>query len=75
MSDAWEPIWREGVVEGDSACVWGDVDWSFRLGDVRHVARLACSWCWTRVDGRWQALFSHYTIRRLSPVAEDEARR
>jgi ketosteroid isomerase-like protein len=60
-SDEWKTLWREGVVEGDAACVWGEVEWALRAGDEGHVARLACSWYWVKVGDEWKVLFSHYT--------------
>jgi len=62
MSEGWDTIWREGVVEGDSACVWGEVDWPYRTEGERHVARMACSWYFVRLHGDWKTLFSHYTV-------------
>jgi hypothetical protein len=61
-SEGWDVIWRDGVVEGDSACVWGEVDWPYHLDERRHVLRMACSWYYVKVDGTWKALFSHYTM-------------
>jgi hypothetical protein len=62
MSDAWKPLWRDGVVEGDAACVWGEVDWFFHLGDDHYVARCARSLYYVKVGGDWRALFTHFTV-------------
>lgn len=60
-SEGWTTLWRDGLVVGDTACVWGECEWRFRLGDEAHVIRLASSWTWARTDGTWRSLFSHYT--------------
>jgi hypothetical protein len=60
-TDEWKTIWRDGVVEGDAVCVWGEVEWTIRVGDDRQVTRLACSWYWVKVGDDWRVLFSHYT--------------
>ena len=62
MSDGWTPIWRDGVVEGDAACVWGEVDWLFRLGDVQYTARCARSLYYVKMGGDWKVLFTHFTV-------------
>ena len=59
----WTILWRDGVIEGDTAAVWGEVEWGFTAGDVSVRLRLGCSWTQVRVDGQWLCLFSHYTIR------------
>jgi hypothetical protein len=61
ISAEWNTIWREGVVEGNAGCVWGEVEWTYQLSDERHVTRIACSWYYVRMDGAWKAMFSHYT--------------
>jgi ketosteroid isomerase-like protein len=63
MSDGdWTTIWRDAVVEGDSACVWGEFEWPYHLGDEHHVARVASSFFLVNMDGAWKPLFSHYTM-------------
>jgi hypothetical protein len=58
----WTTLWREGVVEGDAACVWGECEWPYRLGEERHVVRMGCSWYFVNMDGAWKGLFSHYSL-------------
>ena len=58
----WKTLWREGVVEGDAAVVWGEAEWPYRLGDERHLVRMACSYYFVKMDGSWKSMFSHYTL-------------
>lgn len=62
----WTTVWREGVVAGDAACVWGESEWPYRLGDERHVVRMGSSWYFVKTDGAWKCLFSHYTMLTTS---------
>jgi hypothetical protein len=61
VSDAWEPVWRDGAVEGDAVCVWGEWEWRYRAGDEPRADRYACSWYWVRVNDSWKSMFAHYT--------------
>jgi hypothetical protein len=62
LNDGWTTVWREGLVDGDTACVWGEVEWFYRLEDERHGVRMAGSWHWVKTDGVWKTLFAHYSL-------------